>query len=351
MLSHAKNSNPMNSPKDLNYFFPPEWAKHKATWLTYPHHDHSFPDSLELIYPSYFQFIRHLTAQEAVFLITPDELIPQVQSQAAQFGITHNFYTFPAASNDVWTRDHGPAFLLHRSDNSQAVICWNFNAWGNKYDASLDAQIATKIAQSLSLHAFRPGIVLEGGSIDVNGNGDLLTTTSCLLNTNRNPHLSQSQIEQTLYENYNVTHVHWLKDGIIGDDTDGHIDDITRFVNDDTIVTAVDTNKNSDNYLPLQENLKILKKLRLANGKQPTIVEIPLPKPVIYGSQLPASYCNFYIANAGLILPTFHDDKADTYAYDLLSQLIDRPVLTVDSFFIIRGLGSLHCLSQQQPYA
>ncbi|MFN7775859.1 agmatine/peptidylarginine deiminase, partial [Flavobacterium sp.] len=198
---------------------------------------------------------------------------------------------------------------------------------------------------------FNPGIVMEGGSVEFNGRGTLMTTTACLLNENRNPHLNQAQIEEYLHNFYGVDHILWLGDGIIGDDTDGHIDDITRFVNEDTVLTVVEENKNDANYEILQENLKLLHQMRLENGKQLNVVELPMPKPVIYEDQiLPASYANFYISNETVIVPTFQDLKNDDRALDTIQQCFPtRRVVGINSVDLIWGLGSFHCLSQQEP--
>jgi agmatine deiminase len=266
------------------------------------------------------------------------------------------FHQFP--TNDAWCRDHGPAFLLNRKDPSRrAIVNWNHNAWGGKYPYELDTQIPLHIHQFLSqtdpnLELFQPGIVMEGGSIDVNGCGDLLTTTSCLLNPNRNPHLNQSQIEEYLRDYYGVDNIIWLGDGIMGDDTDGHVDDLSRFISPDTIVTAVEDDCWDENYDVLQKNLKTLNSCRLANGKQPTIVELPMPDMVFYDNQrLPASYANFYIANNKVIFPTYRCLADNEAAYILEACFPDREIIGIDSTDIVWGLGSFHCLSQQEPAA
>ena len=194
------------------------------------------------------------------------------------------------------------------------------------------------------------GIIMEGGSVDFNGKGTVLTTTSCLLNPNRNPQLSQKEIEEYLCRFYGVEHVLWLGDGIVGDDTDGHIDDLARFVNENTVVTMVEENKQDENYKPLRENLKLLNKMRLENGKQMTVIELPMPSRVVYeGQRLPASYANFYISNNYVVVPTYRDEK-DITAIDILQQCFpDRKVIGLDSWDLIWGLGSFHCLSQQEP--
>ena len=261
-----------------------------------------------------------------------------------------SFHYFP--TNDAWCRDHGPAFLINpNADVKKVLVKWDYNAWGNKYPPhDLDNQIPILIAQKLGIPCFKPGIVMEGGSVEFNGKGTLLTSKACLLNENRNPQLNQAQIERFLQDFYGVNHILWVGDGIIGDDTDGHIDDITRFVNEDTVVTVVEENKQDENHVILEENLEMLKQMRLENGKQLNIVELPMPSPVIWEDQrLPASYANFYIANNAVVVPTFRD-KNDQKALDILTNCFpNRRVVGIDSTDIIWGLGSFHCLSQQEP--
>jgi agmatine deiminase len=261
------------------------------------------------------------------------------------------FFIHP--SNDAWCRDHGPAFLINpNAEIKKVIVDWDYNAWGNKYPPfEQDDVIPSLIGNYYNLPVYKPGIVMEGGSVDFNGKGTVLTTTACLLNKNRNPHLNQKQIEKYLIDFYGVENILWLGDGIVGDDTDGHIDDITRFVNEDTVVTVVEENKKDENYELLQENLKELKKMRLENGKQINVIEIPMPSPVIFEDQrLPASYANFYIGNTCVAVPTYRDDKNDQKALDILTKCFpDRKVIGMDSTDIIWGLGSFHCLSQQEP--
>jgi agmatine deiminase len=261
------------------------------------------------------------------------------------------FFQFP--TNDAWCRDHGPAFLINPQTKQKVIVDWAYNAWGNKYPPfDLDDVIPTKIGKHMGLAVYHPGIVMEGGSVDFNGAGTILTSTACLLNTNRNPHLNQQQIEEYLMNYYGAKQILWLGDGIIGDDTDGHIDDITRFVNEDTVVTVIEKNKDDENYHILQQNLELLKTMRLLNGKPLNIVELPMPDPVYYdGQRLPASYANFYIANSAVIVPTYRCDK-DEKALEIIQQCFpDRKVVGIDSTDIIWGLGSFHCLSQQEPEA
>jgi agmatine deiminase len=254
-------------------------------------------------------------------------------------------------SNDVWCRDHGPAFVINpRAEEKKAIVSWEFNAWGGKYPADLDNQIPDKIAKHFGLPVFHPGIIMEGGSVEFNGKGTLLTTRACLLNKNRNPYLTLQQIEKYLCDYYGVEQILWLNDGIAGDDTDGHIDDITRFVNEDSVVTAVETKVDDENYQLLQENLKQLKKMRLLNGKQLNIIELPMPSPQYWdGRRLPASYANFYIANAAVIVPTFGCIQ-DEVALEILSSVFtNRKIIGINSVDMVWGFGSFHCLSQQEP--
>ena len=342
----------MNTPFANGYRFPAEWELHEATWLTYPHNDDSFPGKLPEVYPSYLRFIGEITKSEKVRINVPADFKNQFMHQLEEAAIDlAQVEIFIAPSNDVWCRDHGPAFLIKEGpEPAKSVVDWEFNAWGGKYPHDFDNRIAGRIADDFGLPVFRPGIVMEGGSVDFNGQGTLITTKACLLNPNRNPDLSQRQIEQYLHDYYCVSQILWLGDGIEGDDTDGHVDDITRFINADTVVTAVETNKNDANYLPLRENLETLKSMRLLNGKQLNIVELPMPDPVIYnGQRLPASYANFYITNKTVIVPTFRCKQDDRAMQILTTCFSDRTIVGIDSTDIVWGFGSFHCLSQQEP--
>ena len=343
----------MKTPRELGFVFPAEFEKQRAMWLSWPHKEASWPGKIGMIYPKYCEFIKVLTEGELVRINAGDEQIKAfAKEQLTAAGVDLNkveFFDF--ATNDAWCRDHGPAFLINETTKQKAIIDWGYNAWGNKYPPyDLDDVIPTKIGKHFNLPVYHPGIVMEGGSVDFNGKGTVLTTTACLLNKNRNPHLNQQQIESYLQNYYGVEQVLWLGDGIVGDDTDGHIDDITRFVNQDTVVTVVEEDKNDENYHILQENLATLKTMRLLNGKQLNIVELPMPDAVVYDDQrLPASYANFYIGNAAVVVPTYRS-KNDDKALDILQQCFpDRKVVGIDSTDIIWGLGSFHCLSQQEP--
>ncbi len=340
-------------PKDQGYYFPAEFAKHEATWLSWPHKEASWPGKIESIYPIYTQFIKLVAEGEKVNINVVDE--PMKQKAIAYLQQVNadlkNIEFFFHPTNDAWCRDHGPAFLINPQEKKKIIVDWGYNAWGNKYPPyDLDDNIPTLIARHYNLPVVYPGIVMEGGSVDFNGKGAVLTTTSCLLNPNRNPHLNQKQIEEYLYNYYGVTNILWLGDGIVGDDTDGHIDDITRFVNEDTVVTVVESNKQDENYETLQDNLKKLKTLRLESGKQINIVELPMPSGIIYEDvRLPASYANFYISNNYVVVPTFRDKNDDNALRIIQDCFPDRKVVGLDSVDIIWGLGSFHCLSQQEP--
>ena len=344
---------PSTMDKLLGFHFPAEWAPHTATWLSWPHKEESWPGKIATIYRPYCEFIRAVSEGELVRInVVNEQMAAFAKEQLLAVGADLKqieFFEFP--TNDAWCRDHGPAFLINNDIKQKVIVDWGYNAWGDKYPPyDLDDVIPTKIAKHFNLPVYHPGIVMEGGSVDFNGRGTVLTTTACLLNENRNPHLNQQQIESYLQNYYGVEQVLWLGDGIIGDDTDGHIDDITRFTNEDTVVTVVEENKNDENYHILQENLATLKTMRLLNGKQLNIVELPMPDPVYYdGQRLPASYANFYISNAAVVVPTYRS-KNDDKALDILTQCFpDRKVIGIDSTDIIWGLGSFHCLSQQEP--
>ncbi len=343
----------MDFPAQDCFHFPAEWHPHTATWLSWPHKEESWPGKIGMIYPKYCEFIKVLTEGELVRINVANEQMAAFAKQqltAANVDLTRvEFFEFE--TNDAWCRDHGPAFLINPKTKQKAIIDWGYNAWGNKYPPfDLDDVIPTKIGGRLGLPVYHPGIIMEGGSVDFNGKGALLTSKACLLNKNRNPQLNQQQIEGYLQNYYGVGQVLWLNEGIIGDDTDGHIDDTARFVNEDTVVAVVEENRNDENYPILQENLEMLKTMRLLNGKQLNIVELPMPDEVIYNDQrLPASYANFYIANSAVVVPTYRSKK-DKKALDILQQCFPgRKIVGLDSTDIIWGLGSFHCLSQQEP--
>jgi len=340
------------------YQFPPEWAPHRATWLSWPHKEASWPGKLNCIFPSIARFVQVLTLGERVCINVNDEAMRQ-QAIGILAGAGVNldqvdFFTVP--TNDAWCRDHGPAFLtspVAAAGHQKIIIDWKYNAWGDKYAPyDLDDRVPTAVGEALGIPVVAGPIVMEGGSVDFNGEGTLLTTRSCLLNKNRNPGYSEIEIEAILKTYYGVKQVLWLGDGIEGDDTDGHIDDITRFVSCDTVITVTEANKDDPNYEPLLANRKALDQMKLVNGRPLNIIELPMPAPVYYeGTRLPASYANFYIANSAVVVPVFNDPN-DRIALDILQQAFPgRKILGIDSTDIIWGLGSFHCLSQQEPQA
>jgi agmatine deiminase len=261
-----------------------------------------------------------------------------------------NIVLHEVPTNDAWCRDHGPCFCMARETAQPVIINWGFNSWGGKYPFDLDDRIPAYDASVLGLPLIEPGLILEGGSIDVNGAGSLLTTESCLLNPNRNPSCSRADIESALRRYCGAEQIIWLGEGIAGDDTDGHVDDMTRFVSETKVVTAVEQDPADVNYAPLRHNLEILRSVRLPGGRALDIVELPMPAPVYYaGQRLPASYANFYLCNAAVIMPTFRCAR-DAEALGILKTCFDRPVIGLDAYDIIQGLGSFHCLSRQQPH-
>jgi len=344
----------MNTPREDGFHFPAEFEPQEAMWLSWPHKEESWPGKIDSIYPVYSRFIKLIAEDQRVCINVQDDKMQNFATQHllnASINLKHiRFYHHP--TNDAWCRDHGPAFVVNRKSGTKAIVDWGYNAWGNKYPPfDLDDDIPTHIAHKLNLPVYYPGIVMEGGSVEFNGKGTVLTTTACLLNKNRNPHLSINEIEKYLIDYYGMEQVLWLNEGIVGDDTDGHIDDITRFVNNDTVVTVVEHDKRDENYHLLKENTSALNKMRLHNGKQLNVIEMPMPKAVLYeGQRLPASYANFYIGNKKVIVPTYRDEKNDAEALDILSTCFkNRTVIGLDSTDLIWGLGSFHCLSQQEP--
>jgi agmatine deiminase len=344
----------LSTPREQGYRFPAEFARHRATWLSWPHKEASWPGKIHTIYPAYSRFVRELALGEEVCINVRDAAM-----QASAIGHLEvagvnmskvRFFEFP--TNDAWCRDHGPAFLVNpAAEIKKVIVDWNYNAWGNKYPPyDLDDVIPTQIGRELGIPVYHPGIVMEGGSVDFNGAGTLITSTCCLLNPNRNPELGRERIEGYLRDYYGVGQILWVSEGIVGDDTDGHIDDTVRFVNEDTVVTVIEEDAGDENYRLLKENLAELSRMRLLNGKQLNIVELPMPSAVVYEDQrLPASYANFYISNASVIVPNYRCDRDEQAIRVLEGCFPGRRVVGIDSTDIIWGLGSFHCLSQQEP--
>jgi agmatine deiminase len=351
-LSSATNS----TPAALGYRMPAEWEPHVGTWFTWPRPDGiSFPGKYDTVPPVYAELIKHLVAVEEVHInVWHSEMEQWVRGLLAQHGTPLErvfFHHFPAY--EPWCRDHGPVFVVREQHGrrERAIVDWGYNAWGGKYPPfDLDDAVPQHVAELRGLPLFSPGIVMEGGSIEVNGRGTLLTTEACLLNPNRNPHLSKNQIEQHLRDYLGVTSILWLGDGIVGDDTDGHVDDLTRFVSPTTVATVVEHDPSDVNYHVLQENLRRLQTLRDQDGERLRVVELPMPRPIEHeGQRLPASYANFYIANEIVLVPTYRDPNDKTALEILQREFLGRRVIGVDSTELIWGLGSFHCISQQEP--
>ncbi len=342
---------PTKTPAALGYRMPPEWEPHAATWLSWPRREGiSFPDSFDRVLPALRAMVEALIESEQV-CINVCNGAHEAEARAVLDGLSMERVTFHRIpTNEPWSRDHGPIFLTRDVDPRLAVVDWDYNAWGGKYPpCDLDEVVPTRIGQILGLRVFYPRMILEGGSIDVNGAGALLTTESCLLNKNRNPNLSRAEIEQRLRDYFGVREILWLGNGIAGDDTDGHIDDLARFVSERTVVTVVEENGDDENYEPLQGNLARLREMKIDQRKI-DIVMLPMPKKIVReGLRLPASYANFYISNSCVLLSTFADPNDET-ALSVLQKLFPgRRVIGIDCRELIWGLGTFHCLTQQQP--
>jgi agmatine deiminase len=350
------------TPQQLGYRLPAEWEPHEATWLSWPHKEASWPGKIETIFPVYAQMVAALARSETVHINVNDARMEAAASRHLQqagagdeIGGKIRFHHFP--TNDAWCRDHG-AITLKRpatggASSSRLATDWDYNAWGDKYPPyDLDNLIPAKMAGVLGIPSQKGGMILEGGSIDSNGAGLLLTTENCLLNPNRNPHLMQVQIENRLLEYLGVEKILWLGEGIVGDDTDGHIDDITRFVSPRLVVTAIEDDPTDDNYQPLRDNLRRLESMTDLDGRPLEVVTIPMPPPVVFKDQrLPASYANFYIANTVVLLPTYNHANDEKARATLARLFPTREIVGLDCTDLIWGLGAFHCLTQQVPSA
>jgi len=342
------------TPRQLGYRMPAEWEPHEATWLAWPHNLETWPDQLESVKEVWTQMLRFLSRAERVRLLVNDE---KAQAEATwrlrdAGAVMERLSFLRIPTVDVWIRDYGPTFVTRNgAEGTLALNDWIFNAWGRKYESYVeDDRVAKEIAQLLRVPVFDPGIVLEGGSIDVNGCGTCLTTEQCLLNPNRNPELGRSEIERTLRDYLGVEHIVWLGEGIAGDDTDGHIDDIARFVDPTTVVCAVEENSRDENYALLQDGYERLRSATDQQGRRLSVVPLPLPGLVAHqGSRLPASYANFYIANGSVLVPTYGDPN-DRIALGILGDLFPgREVIGIPCAPLVGGLGAIHCVTQQEP--
>ncbi len=362
-----------SAPRALGYRMPAEWERHAATWIGWPQNRSDWPGKFGPIPWVYAEIVRHLARVEDVNIILRDAA---VKAQArnvlrrAQVDLKRvKFHTWP--TNRGWTRDSGPIFLVrdavvrNAKENRVAATNWRFNAWAKYSNWKYDNQLPDRIASKLKLPQFAPTIlrksrgnakpyhvVLEGGSIDVNGRGLMLTTEECLLSKvqQRNPGVSQKELEQIFADYLAVEKVIWLDRGIVGDDTHGHVDDIARFVAPDTVLTVVEPSRGDANYAPLQENLRRLHAATDLQGRKLQIVELPMPRPVAFqGQRLPASYANFYIANELVLVPTFND-PGDRTALNIIAGVLPKhEIVGIHCGDFIWGLGAIHCATQQQP--
>jgi len=329
---------------------PAEWDKHEAIWLSWPHDPTTFISGVERVEKTYVQIVKYLHKDEYVNLFVKDDTMKQkvtaLLNQARVDLGRIRFFEFDYA--DVWFRDYGPIFV--RNSNELAMVHWGFNSWGQKYEELLkDGEIPLVINAQMGLTCFEPGIVLEGGSIDVNGKGTLLTTKQCLLNKNRNACLAKEKIEAYLMDYLGVSHIIWLHSGIAGDDTDGHVDDLARFVNPTTVVCGFEES-DDENGKALKQNYQTLCNATDQDHKKLNIIKLPMPGNVKYkNKRLPASYTNFYIGNKTVLVPTFRS-KNDKTALGILQELFPtRKVVGIDCVDLICGFGAIHCISQQQP--
>lgn len=334
---------------------PAEWHPHTSTWLTWPKDPVTWPDRVPLVQQIYIDMITALTPHEIVNLLVDDQETENAVRSRCDFSSATNLRIHKVKTVDSWIRDYGPGFLIDGEGNL-AFNDWRFNAWGDKYeDLKQDDRIPRLLQDIIGAQRFEPGIVMEGGSIEVNGQGCVLTTEQCLLNANRNPQLARTEIEQYLADYLGVTKVLWLGEGVVGDDTDGHIDDIARFVSVDTIVCAIEDDPTDANFKLLQENLIRLQRMTDIQGNCFNIVTLPMPG-VVSGAgndrnleRLPASYANFYIANSVVLAPVFGHSN-DQRAVDILQSLFtDRKVVPINCEPLVWGMGTIHCVSQQQP--
>lgn len=342
----------MKTPRDLGYHMPPEWAPHQATWLSWPHKEASWPGKLDAVLPVYARAVAALARSEAVHINVNDaamELLARAQLDAAGANGEIHFHRFP--TNDAWCRDHGAIFVVRDEPPRLAAVDWGFNAWGGKYPPyDLDDEIPRQMAAYLDAPCFQADMILEGGSIEVDGAGLLLTSEQCLLNPNRNPGLSQAEIEARLRQFLGVEKILWVGEGIVGDDTDGHIDDIARFVAPATVLAAVEEDPHDENYHLLQENLRRLQLMTDLSGRPLTVLTIPMPPPIVYeGQRLPASHANYYVGNRVVLLPTF-GGPSDARAAEILARCFPtRAIVGIDCTDVVWGLGAWHCLTQQVP--
>lgn len=340
------------TPQALGYRWPAEWEPHAATWIAWPHKEDSWPGKFDRIPPIFAEMVRALVPGEVVrILVRSASEGDTARSQLRQSGVDLDRVEFvELPTDDAWIRDHGPTFVTG-GHGEVAVVDWEYDAWGQKYPPwDHDADVARTIARRLERRRFAPGLVLEGGSIDGDGDGTILTTESCLLHPNRGEGRTRARLEGVLRDFVGAEKVLWLGDGIVGDDTDGHVDDLTRFVAPGVVVTAVEDDPADANFAALQENRRRLAEMSDARGRRLEVRALPMPRAVWEGDdRLPASYANFYIGNEAVLVPVF-SDPADDRACGVLSDCFPgRRIVPIPARDLVWGLGACHCLTQQEP--
>jgi agmatine deiminase len=349
------------TPLEAGFKFPAEWEPHRATWIGWCHNKNDFPGKIATIHWVYGEITRKLIegGERVAILVQDAKHEAKARQVLEKVGADFEKIEFHRIAHDRgWTRDSGPMFVKNSETRETAVVKFKFNAWAKYPDWQLDDQVAVKFAKRAERQIFKvkykgEDVVLEGGAIDLNGEGTILTTEECLLDykvQTRNPHLTRADYEQVFRENLGATNTLWLNKGIVGDDTHGHVDDFCRFVAKKTIVLAEEKNAADVNHKILEENRERLADFRLENGAKPELVRLPMPAPLTFaGVRLPASYANFYIANEAVLVPTFND-PADRSALGILAELFPaRRVIGIHAVDLVWGLGTLHCLSQQEP--
>ena len=341
----------MKTPFDSGFRMPAEWEPHNATWLSWPKDPDTFPPGkIEQVEEIYIKMIEELRKGEIVKILVNDGATEE--KITSMLHDTKNVEFHHIKSVDVWMRDYGPIFVVNKKEKNIIATKWQFNAWGSKYDDLLPDNIAgVEAAKTTNYEMIETNVILEGGSIDNNGLGTCITTEQCLLNKNRNPKMSKKEIEGKLREYLGFTNIIWLGEGIEGDDTDGHVDDITRFVNKNTIVTMVEENKDDANHDYLQKNFELLKQAKDQAGKKFNIIPIQMPNRLDCPERrLPASYANFYIGNSCVLAPIFENKEKDEKALSILGKLFpDRKIVGIPCAALVYGYGGIHCVTQQEP--
>lgn len=343
----------MSTPRDEGFHMPAEWEPQAAVWLTWPVNETTWPGIFERIPPKFAEIASIVSRHEEVRINCSDALQESARAHLRRAGADmERVRLFDHPSNDAWCRDHGPIFVKNDATGEVALTDWEYNAWGGKYPPfDDDNAIPRRIAASLQMRRFPVPAVMEGGSLEVDGRGSLLTTTQCLKNPNRNPELSQAEIEELLGAYLGLETFYWLNEGIAGDDTDGHVDDIARFLPSGGVVCVVSEDENDADYRPLRENLERLESFRDQEGRPFEIIRLPMPEPVYFkGERMPASYANYLVINEGVLMPAFSQPERDERAVAILEGCFPgRTVYKVECTDLVVGLGTLHCISQQQP--